>query len=101
MYQSEVSWGDFYARADWAWSDEYSTSFSADPRLVQDAYSWLNLRLGTHIGENYEVVAWVDNALDEEVVNFDSTLALFSNDLSYQTFRQAPRSWGLTLRAQF
>jgi outer membrane receptor protein involved in Fe transport len=100
-YQSDVSWGDVYARADWAWSDEYSTSFSADPRLVQDAYSWLNLRLGTHIGENYEVVAWVDNALDEEVVNFDSTLALFSNDPSYQTFRQSPRSWGLTLRAQF
>jgi outer membrane receptor protein involved in Fe transport len=100
-YQSDVSWGDVYARADWAWSDEYGTSFSADPRLVQDAYSWLTLRLGTHIGENYEVVAWVDNALDEEVVNFDSTLALFSNDPSYQTFRQSPRSWGLTLRAQF
>ena len=101
MYETDVSWGDVYARADWAWSDEYNTSFSADPRLVQDSYDWLNFRLGTHVGENYEIVAWVDNALDEDVVNFDGQLALFGADTSYQTFRQASRSYGLTLRAEF
>ncbi len=101
MYETDVSWGDVYARADWAWSDEYNTSSSADPRLVQDAYSWVNFRLGTHIADNYEVVAWVDNALDEDVVNFDAQLALFGADKSYQTFRQASRSWGVTLRAEF
>jgi len=96
-----VSWGDVYARADWAWSDEYNTNFSADTRLVQDSYDWLNFRLGTHVGENYEIVAWIDNALDEDVVNFDAQLALFGADKSYQTFRQASRSWGVTLRAEF
>lgn len=100
MYQTDVSWGEAYARADWAWSDEYNTSFSADPRLVQDSYSWVNLRVGTR-WDKYEVVAWVDNATDEDVVNFDSQLNLFGNDPSYQTFRQPPRSYGLTLRADF
>ena len=100
VYETDVSWGDVYARADWSWSDEYNTSFGADPRLVQDAYSWLNFRLGTH-WNSYELVAWVENATDEDVVNIDATLNLFNNDKSYQTFRQAPRSYGLTLRAQF
>lgn len=100
MYETDVSWGDVYARADWSWTDDSSTSYGADPRLVQDAYSWLNLRLGTR-WDNYELVAWVDNATDEDVVNFDATLNLFSNDKSYQTYRQAPRSYGLTARANF
>ncbi len=100
VYETDVSWGDVYARADWSWTDESNTSYAADPRLVQDAYSWLNFRLGTR-WDAYEVVAWVDNATDEDVVNVDATLNLFANDKSYQTFRQAPRSYGLTVRAQF
>jgi outer membrane receptor protein involved in Fe transport len=89
-----------YARADWAWSDNYNTSFSADPRLVQDSYSWVNLRLGTR-WEQYELVAWVDNALDEDIATTDALLNLFANDPSYQTFRQPPRSFGLTARMDF
>ena len=100
MYLTDVSWGEVYARADWSWSDDYNTSFSADPRLVQDSYSWLNFRIGTR-WDTFEVVAWVDNALDEDVVNFDSLMNLFNNDLSYQTYRQSPRSYGLTLRVDF
>ena len=99
-YTTNVGWGDAYARADWSWSDDYSTSSSADPRLVQDSYDWVNLRVGTHWG-NYELVAWIDNALDESVVDFDAPLALFQSDKSYQTFQQAPRSYGLTVRAKF
>jgi outer membrane receptor protein involved in Fe transport len=100
MYQTDVSWGEVYARTDWAWSDEYNTSFSADPRRTQDSYSWLNFRLGTR-WDSYEVVAWVDNALNEDVANYDSQLNLFGNDPSYQTYRQAPLSYGLTLRVDF
>jgi len=100
MYETDLSWGSFYARADWSWSDEYNTSFSADPRLTQDSYSWLNLRAGTRF-DCYELVAWVDNALDEDVVTSDSLLNLFSSDPSYQTFRQPPRSYGLTARVNF
>ena len=100
MYTTNVTWADVYARADWSWTDNYNTSSSADPRLVQDSYDWLNLRLGMR-WENYELVAWVDNALDENVVDFDAPLALFQNDKSYQTFQQAPRSYGITVRAKF
>jgi outer membrane receptor protein involved in Fe transport len=100
MYQTDVSWGEIYARTDWSWSDEYNTSFSADPSKMQDSYSWLNFRLGTR-WDSYEVVAWVDNATDEDVANYDSQLNLFANDPSYQTYRQAPRSYGLTARITF
>ncbi len=100
MYQTDVQWGEVYARTDWSWSDNYNTSYSADPRLVQDSYSWLNLRLGTR-WDRYEAVVWMDNALDEDVVNADPQLNLFARDPSYQSFRQAPRSFGLTLRADF
>ena len=100
MYQTDVSWGEVYARTDWSWSDNYNTSFSADPDRVQDSYSWLNFRLGTR-WDKYEVVAWVENALDEGVANYDSQLNLFANDPSYQTYRQPPLSYGLTLRADF
>lgn len=100
MYETDVSWGDVYTRVDWAWSDSYNTSFSADPRLTQDAYNWVTWRVGTHIGD-YELVAWVDNVTDEDVVNFDPQLTLFNSDPSYQTFMQAPRSFGLTARAAF
>lgn len=47
------------------------------------------------------MVAWIDNATEEDVANYDSQLNLFGNDPSYQTYRQAPRSYGLTVRAEF
>ena len=42
---------------------------------------------------------WVENATDEDVNNFSGSLnVLGSGDASYQTWRQPPRSYGLTLR---
>jgi hypothetical protein len=35
------------------------------------------------------------------VVNFDSVFNLYVGDGSYQSFLQAPRSWGLTLRIDY
>jgi len=102
QYEQPVSWGEIYARADWSWTDEYNTSFSADPRLTQDAYSWLNLRAGTR-WDAYDVVLWVENATDETVVNFDSVVTLYaaSTDGSYQSLLQAPRSYGVTFRVNY
>ena len=100
LYEHPVSWGDVYARADWSWTSEYNTSFSADPRLVQDAYSWVNVRVGTR-WDAYELVAWVDNATDEEVVNFDAVVNIYAGDGSTQSFLQAPRSYGLTFRVNY
>jgi outer membrane receptor protein involved in Fe transport len=100
MHRTSLGSGDVYARTDWSWSDRYNTSYSADPRLVQSGYHWLNLRLGAQRG-HVEFVAWIDNALDETVSNLDAQLNLFAADPSYQTFLQAPRSYGLTVRISY
>ncbi len=99
-YTQPFMGGDMYARADWSWTDEYFYSTSLDPRLVQDAYSWVNLRAGYRWG-NYDLAAWVDNATNEDVVNFAAVLSIYAVDGSYQNWMQAPRSWGLTFRARF
>lgn len=100
QYQRPASWGELYARVDWSWTDRYNTSFSADPRLVQDAYSDIALRLGTRVGSGYELVLWGKNLLDEDVTTMDAVLNLF-NDASYQSFMTQARSYGLTLRVSF
>jgi iron complex outermembrane receptor protein len=100
QYDYPVSWGDIYVRGDWSWTDEYNTSFSADPNLVQDSYDWVSLRAGVRWSD-YELVAWVDNALDETVANFDSVLNLYAVDNSIQSFLQPPRSYGLTFRVNY
>ena len=99
-YERQVSWADLYARLDWSWSDHYHTSFSADPRLVQQPYDDVALRVGARFGRSYELVLWGDNLLDEEVAYFDAVLNLF-NDSSYQSYLAAPRRYGATVRVRF
>ena len=77
QYDQPVGWGDLFARADWSWTSEYNTSFSADPRLKQEAYDWVNLRAGTR-WNNYELVFWADNVTNETVVNLDPVLTLYA-----------------------
>lgn len=93
-------WGRWFGRLDWSWTDEYNTSFSADPRLVQNDHHNIALRLGAGIGDLIDVTLWGENLLDEQVVYFDSVLNLF-NDASYQSFLAEPRTWGVTVRARF
>jgi outer membrane receptor protein involved in Fe transport len=92
-----VRWGDVFGRLGADWTEHYNTSFSADPRLVQDQYTWMQLRVGTDIGPT-QLTLWVDNLLDKRVGNIDALLNLFSNDPSTQTFLQPPRTYGLTVR---
>jgi outer membrane receptor for ferric coprogen and ferric-rhodotorulic acid len=99
-YERPVSWGDAYARVDWSWTDEYNTSFSADPRLVQDSYSWVNARIGTR-WNSLEFVLWGDNLTDEDVVSVDAVANIYAGDGSYQSFMMPPRSYGVTLRANY
>lgn len=87
-------------RVDWSWTDSYNTSFSADPRLTQDAYSWVNLRAGTR-WDNYELVFWAENLTNEALVNIDAVLSLYAGDGSYQSYLQAPRSYGITFRTRW
>jgi outer membrane receptor protein involved in Fe transport len=95
-----VSFGDVFARISADWSARYNTSFSADPRLTQDPYTWMRLRLGTDVGRT-QLSVWADNLLDKRVSNTDALLNLFSNDPSTQTYLQPPRSFGVTVRTTF
>jgi iron complex outermembrane recepter protein len=99
-YAVPVRTGEIFARVDWSWTDDYNTSFSADPRLVQKAYSDVGLRLGARVAGSYEVVLWGDNLLGETVSYVDGVLNLF-NDASYQSFLAVARSYGVTVRARF
>jgi iron complex outermembrane recepter protein len=92
-----VSWGSLFARIDASWNDQYNTSASADPRLVQKPRFDIGVRLGASISERYECVLWVDNLLDEKLAQIDAVLNLF-NDASYQSFMSPPRTYGVTLR---
>jgi len=35
QYAVPARWGGFFSRLDWQWTDEYNTSFSADPESIQ------------------------------------------------------------------
>ena len=98
-FEHETSWADLYLRLDWSWSDEYYTSFSADPRLVQRPFNDVALRLGARFTDRYELVLWADNLLDEDVTYIDAVLNLF-NDASYQSFMGPARQYGVTMRVR-
>jgi iron complex outermembrane recepter protein len=91
---------DLFGRVDWSWSDQYSTSFSGDPRLIQKPFHDVGVRLGVRTGGNYEVVLSVENLLNEKIVHLDPVLNFF-NDASYQSFLDDARRYNITVRAQF
>ncbi len=99
QHEQPVSWGELFARIDVSWNDEYNTSFSADPRLIQKPRFDVGMRLGATINERYECVLWVDNLLDEKLTQIDAALNLF-DDASYQSYMSAPRTYGVTFRVQ-
>ena len=101
-FELPTDWGSFSGRLDWSWTDKYQTSFSADPRLFQDAYSWVNFRLSA-TWENFEATMWVQNLTDEVVVDFDGVVNVYALpiDGSIQSFLQPPRSYGLTLKFMY
>jgi iron complex outermembrane receptor protein len=98
-YAKPTAWGDFFARFDASRTSRYSTSFSADPRLEQGAYDWVNLRVGARLNR-FDLTLWVENLLDETVVNYDAVLNVYTGDGSYQSYLQPPRSVGTTFRVR-
>ncbi len=102
IFEDDLSFGDYYVRGDWSWTSKFNQSFSADPNLVQDAYSWLNFRAGVR-WDNYELVAWADNALNEDVITLAAEHNLLggAGEATYQTFMQPGRTIGLTFRMNY
>jgi outer membrane receptor protein involved in Fe transport len=100
-YEHDVAWGKFYARADWAWSSQYFTNTNLDNRLVQDAYSLLNGRIGLRTGHGVDVSLFANNITNEAVVVQDAVTTLFGKDPSFQRFLAPPREIGVTVRKTF
>jgi iron complex outermembrane recepter protein len=99
-HQFGVGGLDAAARLDWAWTDAYHTSFSADPRLDQPGYHDIALRLSVRLNESVELELAGENVLGETIVYIDSVLNFF-NDASYQSYLAEPRRFAVTLRAHF
>ena len=66
-------------RGDWSTTSEYNTTFSADPRLTQPAYDWINVRVGAR-WDRFEIVAWVENLTDETVASIEGVLNVYAGD---------------------
>lgn len=87
------------ARLDWNWTDRYNTSFSADPRLRQDAYHEVALRVSVDLTHAVSLELAGENLLDEAIAMTEPVLNFF-NDASYQSYLAEPRRYTLTLRAR-
>jgi iron complex outermembrane recepter protein len=88
--------GAWFAGVDADWVDSYTTSFNDDPRLTQDAYTWLRARLGVDVG-SWQFQLWGENLLNKQVAYYDALLNLFAHDPGTQSFRAPPRSIGVTV----
>ncbi len=97
QYELPVSFGSFYARADWSWSDEYFTNSNHDPRQVQDSFSLVDARVGVNVG-GMDIALWGQNLADETYTTQTGVSNLFANDPAYQTFLAPGLSYGLTVR---
>ena len=92
--------GELYSRLDWSWTDRYHTNATLDPRHLQSSYSLLNLRAGLRF-KNTDLSIWVRNAGDETFVMQDGPTNLFARDPAFARFLGEPRSYGVTVRAQW
>ena len=97
-YEYAITFGDFYARLDWTWIDDYHTNATLDPRHLQKSFNLVNLRSGLRFGK-FDISAWVNNVSDETFVMQDGPSNLFATDPAFGRFLGAPRSYGVTVRA--
>ncbi len=100
VYTLPVRFGELYSRLDWSWTDDYNTTTSADPRWVQSSYSWTNLRLGARWAD-YDLALWAENLADAQVATIEGVANIYTGDNSVQSYLAQPRSYGITLRADF
>jgi iron complex outermembrane receptor protein len=97
QYELPVSFGAFYARADYSWTDDYFTNSNHDPRQVQGSFGLIDARLGVRIGA-LDLSVWGDNLTDETVTTQSGVSNLFANDPAYQSFLAPGLSYGMTVR---
>lgn len=87
--------------ADFYYVDEYYSSFINEPESTAGDYWQLNARLRlADVDERYIVTAWVENALDDELLSgrFPANLSGFGSDFATAGPR---RTYGVTLTYNF
>jgi iron complex outermembrane receptor protein len=99
-YDRPTSFGGFYARTDYSWSDDYFTNVNHDPRHVQNAFGLLDARVGLSIGD-WDLSVWGENLTDEAYVYQSAVTNLFGSDPAYQAFLAPGVSYGATARYRF
>lgn len=99
IYGAPVQFGEFSARLDYSWRDEYFNSeVSTGPTALQDAITSpasgvLNARAGLDFGNGFELSVWGRNVLD----NRDTLTALNVSSFGYvSSQRREPATYGVT-----
>ncbi len=99
-YDRPTSFGEFYARTDYSWSDDYFSNVNHDPRQVQGAFGLLDARAGLRIGD-WDLSIWGENLTDETYVYQSAVTNLFGSDPAYQNYLAPGLSFGATARVRF
>lgn len=92
--------GSFYIRPNISWKSKYFFEEDNDPRLVQEPFTLLNVRLGyISPNRNYEIAGFVRNALNSEyLIDAGNT----ANAFLIPTFIAGPpRMYGIHVTARF
>lgn len=97
QYELPLSFGSFYLRTDYSWSDQYFTNSNHDQRQIQSSFGLIDARLGVRIG-SLDISMWGDNLADETVTTQSGVSNLFANDPAYQSFLAPGISYGMTVR---
>ena len=100
VYDRPTSFGEFYARTDYSWSDDYFSNVNHDPRHVQGAFGLLDARAGLRIGD-WDLSIWGENLTDETYVYQSAVTNLFGSDPAYQNYLAPGLSYGATARIRF
>jgi hypothetical protein len=99
-YDRPTSFGEFYARTDYSWSDDYFSNVNHDPRHVQGAFGLLDARLGVRTGA-WDLSVWGENLTDETYVYQSAVTNLFGSDPAYQNYLAPGLSLGATASIRF
>lgn len=79
---------------------KYSTGSDLDPFKNQDAFTYLNGRIGAYSDDSgWEIYAWADNLLDADVHNLSFNSVFQTGSISTNVGN--PRTYGITLKKNF
>ena len=88
----------FYGNATWV-SDYRTQTISRDPRTDQSSFATFNARVGLSHAAGWELELWGENLSDEYY--YGGAFSVPEQTGNYAVYPSVPRTWGVTLRADF